>query len=138
MKNIEYYKNELSDAISPNFMYVFAITEGAKLKGNVSCPQNLDCEGFINWLLEEHQILDEVEKRYLGNIIRPLQTKYTTVTKNSLKSVRDGSEYEYIFIQKLRDAAYSDNNISLPVFVKGTMYNGMKAGEEYNLEELGL
>lgn len=78
-------------------------------------------------------ILDEVEKRYLSNIIKPW--------RNCVKCIfKYGSEgYEYVVIKydnKL--VGRTDQYILLPAFEKGKMYKGMKFGNEYTLDELGL
>lgn len=72
------------------------------------------------------EILDETEKRYLANIIRPFREKVRHIIK--LKSDID----EYLTI------ALQDQYIHLPFFQKGTMYKGMKEEKEYTLKELGL
>lgn len=77
-------------------------------------------------------ILDETEKRYLSNIIKPFK---------KVKSIR-----KYIFSDKKQacivinvfnlDESYW--TISLPPFKKDTMYKEMEDNKEYTLEELGL
>lgn len=78
-------------------------------------------------------ILDEVEKRYLRNIINPWRNCVECIFKY-------GSEcYEYVVIKydnKL--VGRTDQYILLPAFEKGKMYKGMKFGKEYTLEGLGL
>ena len=74
------------------------------------------------------EILDEVEKRYLRNIIRPFKDKVKAISK------RKGEKEDYIKIYMKREYETFD----LPCFKKGTMYKGMKHNNEYTLEELGL
>lgn len=76
-------------------------------------------------------ILDDTEKRYLSNVIRPFRNNVKYITK-SCNYYRDA---EFIFII-LKDS--NDMNISFPYFKKGTMYKGMEIGEWYTLKELGL
>lgn len=73
------------------------------------------------------EILDETEKEYLNNVIKPFREKVTSIQKdgNRLK--------EYIKICIKNDA-----NIGLPYFETDTMYKGMKIYKEYTLTELGL
>lgn len=76
-------------------------------------------------------ILDETEKRYLYNIIRPFRNKIIYIVKYSY------SIGEYISI------CYKDTNkircfINLPSFKPNTMYKGMKIDKEYTLNELGF
>lgn len=74
----------------------------------------------------KEEILDETEKRYLANIIKPFREKVRHIVK--FKS--DIDEYLTIALQY--------QYIHLPFFQKGTMYKGMKEEKEYTLKELGL
>ena len=81
-------------------------------------------------------ILDEKEKEYLINIIKPFRNCVTSVTK---RNYFNSYEIEYIsvtYVDRLIDN--STYIFSLPNFKEGTMYKGMKAGKHYTLEELGL
>lgn len=74
----------------------------------------------------KEEILDETEKRYLANIIKPFRKKVRYIIK-----------YEDIFREYI--AIFLQNeHISLPYFPKSTMYKGMKEDKEYTLKELGL
>lgn len=73
------------------------------------------------------EILDETEKEYLNNVIKPFREKVTSIQK-------DGNRLrEYIKICIKHDA-----NIGLPDFETDTMYKGMKIYKQYTLSELGL
>lgn len=79
-------------------------------------------------------ILDEKEKEYLSNVIKPFRNKAIYIIK------RDGVMGEYIAIHLER---YTGKNrcadiAVLPEFEKGTMYKCMQSNKEYTLEELGL
>lgn len=76
----------------------------------------------------KEEILDEVEKKYLADVVRPFRSKVRSVCK--MASIC--SNKEFINIQ-LRD-----ENFTLPYFEKGTMYKEMQTGKRYTLEELGL
>lgn len=79
------------------------------------------------YVIEEKEILDETEKKYLENVIRPFKEKVIYIEKFGYS----GKEFICIYIK-------NDSSINLPVFSKDTMYNGMKANKIYTLEELGL
>ena len=80
-------------------------------------------------------LLDNTEKKYLSNIIRPYFTdNIIAVTK---VSDRDNSEHLEIGIE-CSDSHYSFHTIKLPKFEKGTMYVGMEQGVAYSLPELGV
>ncbi len=75
----------------------------------------------------EEEILDEAEKKYLANVIRPFKDKIKGIVKIS------NFDDEYILIE-VKD----DGNIPFPYFKKGTMYKRMRPKKEYTLEELEL
>ena len=76
----------------------------------------------------KEEILDEVEKKYLVDVVRPFRSKVRSVYK--MASVY--SNKEFICIQ------LKDENFTLPYFEKGTMYKEMQTGKRYTLEKLGL
>mgnify|MGYP004656450859 CR=1 FL=1 len=80
----------------------------------------------LEWLLSEHQILDDAEKRYLKGVIRPFRNGVSSIRKLSMVS-------EWIVIEMKN---YQE--INLPKFEKGTMYCGMEGNKKYTVEELGL
>lgn len=76
----------------------------------------------------KEEILDETEKRYLANVIRPFKNNVESI----MKDLRcEDKEYISIYVR-------DEGCIDFPYFVKGTMYKGMKTGKEYTLKELGL
>lgn len=76
----------------------------------------------------KEEILDEVEKKYLANVIKPFRHK--------IKSIMKRSEYGSLCYIKIciknGDAAY------FPCFKENSMYKGMEPNREYTLKELGL
>nr|DAX01528.1 MAG TPA: hypothetical protein [Bacteriophage sp.] len=74
----------------------------------------------------EEEILDETEKRYLSNVIKPFRDNVKAIEKVSYSR-----EFIKIYIKE-------DEPTILPYFEKGTMYKGMKENKEYTLKELGL
>lgn len=77
---------------------------------------------------EEEDILDEKEKEYLSNIIKPFRYRVENIEKFDY-----GFDMESIVIY-IKDFAI----INLPNFKKNTMYQNMKLDKKYTLEELGL
>ena len=76
-------------------------------------------------------ILDETEKRYLRNVIKPFRNKIEYIAKYT----DEGEEYISLIYRDLSDRKIE---IAFPSFKKGTMYKGMELDKEYSLEELGL
>ena len=73
-------------------------------------------------------ILDEAERTYLSNVIKPFRNSVEYIIKNSAYS-----PVEWITI-KYKDGGATN----LPLFEKGTMYQGMEVNKKYSLEDLGL
>lgn len=82
-----------------------------------------------NGYIVEKEILDDVEKEYLKNVIKPFRNRITSIGKSSVLY----EEKEFIYIETKEDA-----DTFFPYFKKNTMYKGMEAGKRYTLEELGL
>ena len=80
-----------------------------------------------NGFIQEKEILDEAEKRYLKAVIKPFKNRVINIRK---RESYDNSYYIFICLY--------DCNITLPMFKKGTMYNGMEEDKRYTLKELGL
>lgn len=77
------------------------------------------------------EILDDVEKRYLNNVIRPFRGNVRFITKR--RYWIDSTEYNDISI-----CIRNNSNIVLPKFIANKMYKGMEIEKTYTLEELGL
>ena len=78
-------------------------------------------------------ILNDVEKEYLGNIIKPFRDRIICIKKY------EDPQDEYIGIHLKYYANETDSeSIVFPSFGKRTMYKGMEVEKEYTLEELGI
>lgn len=77
------------------------------------------------------EILDEKEKRYLANVIRPWRDIVDYIVK--LRSVEQNEIKEYIVIFTVEN-----DKIVFPEFKADTMYKEMEVNKKYSLEELGL
>lgn len=128
MRNIEKYKDILLknlDACS-----IDSLLRGKMINGYC---KGFNCEGcgerFIKWLQEEEKepVLDEVERKYLSDVIKPFGHRVSYIVKR-----RNGSGYYIAIILNNFDV------MNLPYFTRNTMYKGMKVGRQYKLKELGL
>ena len=79
-------------------------------------------------------ILDDVEKKYLSNIIKPFRNKVKSITKYDSPC----SDINCHYIQIKVAQGYNYEYICLPYFIKGTMYKGMENDKNYTLKDLGL
>ena len=87
-------------------------------------------------------ILDDVEKEYLSNVIKPFRNRILYIAKSETVKTYDNPNpkiYECIYIM-YKDSTKKRNPyyMGFPHFEKGTMYKGMELNKEYTLEELGL
>ena len=80
-----------------------------------------------NGYIVEKEILDEKEREYLSNVIKPFRDKVEYIVKFDLLPE------EYISI-----CLPEHETTDLPCFKRGTMYKGMEIEKKYTLEELGL
>ena len=102
------------------------------LKDTISLNKIIKIEEPIyTTVYEKKEILDEVEKRYLRDIIRPFRNKVKSIKKTD--NYMNGTKNQYITI------TYKDDySTDFPNFRPNTMYKGMEEYKEYTLEELGL
>lgn len=102
--------------------------------------KELYSDKFLNQELNINplDILDRKEKEYLRNVIKPFRDRVKSIDKQNYTN-----GYDYISISvsyPINDCfdCFSTDSLFLPVFKSGTMYNNMKVGKKYTLEELGL
>lgn len=79
---------------------------------------------------EKEEILDEAEKKYLADVVRPFKNKVQYIVKYN-NPLRTKKEY-------LRIKLINDEEMNFPDFKKDSMYKGMKEGKKYTLKKLGL
>ena len=130
MRNIEKYKDNIEKHINVCGLY----REINKIKNGEyanNCCDNCDkCyDDCIRWLAEEYEetVLDDVERKYLSDVIKPFGHRVSYIVKKL-----NGSGYYIAIILNNFDV------MNLPYFTRNTMYKGMTVGREYKLKELGL
>lgn len=108
----------------------YSETEESWVTSNKLLPMLL--QGEISITKVEQPILDDIEKKYLSNIIKPFRNKIKWIRKLSSPT----ENFEYIRI------CYQDHNytnvLNFPDFKVGTMYKNMKQDKLYTLKELGI
>ena len=97
-------------------------------------PTVKDFVDFLNLTVEE-KILDDDEKRYIKNIVRPFRDKVVYIRK---KQFDDIHEYITIVYQEEDYGTTRERYIYLPNFRANTMYAGMSLDKHYTLKELGI
>lgn len=91
------------------------------------------CDAVLSILTGQYEIvkkpvLDEAEREHLRNIIKPFRDKLKSIIRLDWYYK---SKYNYIQIEY-------DEDLEQIILRSDTMYNNMKLGKEYSLEELGL
>lgn len=109
-----------------------------QIKKELEEKDKLEQKQMLNSREEEPMevpVLDDVEKRYLKNVIRPFKDRVKSIC---VFRTLDFEEYKQVAL--LIKIAEDDNDRSLifPYFTSGTMYKGMKLDKYYTLEELGI
>lgn len=136
MLNIEKYKDIVLD--NTNVCDIDTLLRGKCKKEYREFCEGFNCTGckerFLKWLLEEAKepLLDEVEKKYLSEVIRPFKNYVTGIAKIKNENGK-GKQFIRITVNK-----YMPEYIIMPYFEENTMYKGMEVNKEYSLEELGL
>ena len=137
MKNIEKYKDIVLDNM--NICDIHIVLRRKCNKESRAFCEGFNCQGckerFLNWLLEEvnEPVLDDAERKYLSEVIRPFRKKITYISK----VIHCGVDRQYISI-KIKDKDGFRDSLNLPDFENDTMYKGMEINKAYTLEELGL
>lgn len=84
----------------------------------------------LQTIYEFKEILDEKEREYLSEVIKPFKSRIVYIVKESF-----GAEFISIVLSGITGIK---EYVTLPFFKKGTMYKGMKCCKKYTLKELGL
>lgn len=106
-------------------------------KESVSIFQNIRSDDKEPTSLESivhPPILDDAEKRYLENVIKPFRNDAAFIMKHH-ESLRG---FEQIIIGYKSDLLDDRFYFRLPPFKEGAMYEGMESDLKYSLDELGL
>lgn len=133
--NLEHYKEELKKIFNENYTepgnIVFKIKKEIGESIETDCYYSSYTDDILDWMARpyEEKILDDVERKYLSDVIRLFRNRVTSIEK------RDDiyEEKQFIII-----VVGHKENVNLPYFRKATKYKGMKADKKYTLEDLGL
>lgn len=97
---------------------------------------SINCDTCIKFS-KSKPVLDEIEKKYLKNIIYPFRDKIIKIVKHKenddySRICIDYHSYNFVFGWE------EINTIELPEFKSNSMYIGLTPNEEYTLEELEI
>lgn len=98
------------------------------------------CANIIKkWAKAEANILDEVEKEYLRNVLKPFLYRGYKITVTKEKYFINPRKTAFNITIRLYKTEFDDCEfIELPLFHSSKMYTGMELNKEYTVEELGL
>lgn len=136
--NLEYYKEELKGIFGDYYKQPSKMVD--KIADNIDCKVRAfglwRCtDEILEWMAQpyEEKILNEKERKYLSDVIRPFRKSVTYISKLPFS----GNDRQFISIGVMNERGRREC-VNLPNFDVGTMYKGMKPNKPYKLEELGL
>lgn len=80
-------------------------------------------------VFEREEVLDETEKKYLAEVIRPFRKRIQFIQKK--KEITEINPY-------IRIVCEDNDKLVFPYITDKSMYKGMESNRKYTLEELGL
>lgn len=132
--NLQHYKEDLKGIIKINFDNPRGVVK--KIGEMFDCQIETKRGEFatdviLEWMVQPYKepILDEAEKKYLSDVIRPFRKEVATISKFHTWA----NDAHYIYME-MKD----NRGCTLPLFPKNTMYKSMEDGRHYSLKELGL
>lgn len=128
--NLEHYKEDLKEILKYHFDSPRAVIKLIREKFGCQIKvEKYSIDAILEWMAQPYRepILDDVEREYLSEVIRPFRKKVRYISKKGICSK------EFILIEVEENCS-----IALPSFKAGSMYKGMEPEKQYNLKELGL
>lgn len=131
--NLEHYKEDLKKILLFNYgnpREAFKIIKET-LDGQIKIKiREHHTDAILDWMAQPYEkpILDEAERKYLSDVIRPFRDRVERISKCTNSGMYQIAIY------------FKDKGLlSLPLFSKETnMYKGMETFKSYSLKELGL
>ena len=80
-------------------------------------------------VFEREEVLDETEKKYLTDVIRPFRKRIQFIQKK--KEITEINPY-------IRIVCEDNDKLVFPYITDNSMYKGMETNKKYTLKELGL
>lgn len=133
--NLEHYKEDLKEIVKINFDNPRGVIK--KIREIFGCQIKLEygehpTSAILEWMAQPYRepILDDVEKKYLSEVIKPFLSKIKYIAKFKSACSEDT---QYIHI-----AFYDGDGLTFPYFKANSMYKGMELNKAYTLKELRL
>lgn len=112
-KKLNQYTNELKDTVIGESLDIIKVERPVKYE----------------IVFEREEILDEIEKRYLTEVIRPFRRRIQFIQKR--KEITEINPY-------IRIVCEDNDKLVFPYITDNSMYKGMEVNKKYTLKELGL
>lgn len=113
-KKLNQYTNELKDTVIGESLDIIKVERPVK---------------YEIVFEREEEILDETEKRYLTEVIRPFRKRIQFIQKK--KEITEINPY-------IRIVCEDNDKLVFPYITDNSMYKGMEVNKKYTLKELGL
>lgn len=113
-KKLNQYTNELKDTVIGESLDIIKVERPVK---------------YEIVFEREEEILDETEKRYLTEVIRPFRKRIQFIQKK--KEITEINPY-------IRIVCEDNDKLVFPYITDNSMYKGMEVNKKYSLKELGL
>lgn len=135
--NLEHYKEQLKTIFNKHYEEPKTIIKEFKAHTGVKIP----CYGFgsctdaiLNWMAQpyEEKILNEEERRFVGEAIKPFREIVGSIRKELIDDEGDGY---FLWLDIINEKFDVYHAIVLPTEI---MCKGMQLGKDYTLKELGL
>ena len=132
--NLEHYKDQLKEILLFKFDNPRAAIK--LIREKYGCQIKVErgehaTDAILEWMAQPYKepILDEDERKYLADVIRPFKDRVKYIAK-----IMSYDEFE----QRIKIVFYNGYFTCLPYFKANMMYEGMELDKSYTLEELGL
>ena len=131
--NLEHYKKELKEIFNEYY------DEPSEIIREIKALMGVEIKGYgfqsctgaiLDWMAQPYKepILDDAEKKYLSEVIKPFLSKIKYIAKFKSACSEDK---QYIHI-----AFYEGDGLTFPYFKANSMYKGMELNKAYTLKEL--
>lgn len=140
MKNIEKYKNEISQLVNEGNDLECSIATVAGIREEKPCYHQ-ECEGCnkkcLEWMYEDYkeQILSDDEKDIIKLMIDTILKFGCTVI--DVRKIDIGNCDSFISIRYENPVIRTNDTISSPI-INNDKFKGMELNRKYTLEELGI
>ena len=131
--NLEHYKEQLNEILRFHFDSPRAVIK--LIREKFGCQIKVEkyaTDAILEWMSQPYRepILDDAEKKYLSEVIKPFLSTIKYIAK--FKSACSENK-QYIHI-----GFYEGDGLTFPYFKENSMYKGMELNKAYTLKELRL